>query len=134
MLVRDLGQIGAGSTVEFLPSVRKIKIRRPRNARPYDEIVSARVCGDSLMGDYIFDGDRVHCRTNFEMSEITNGRLVVVRLPCGALTLKHFYLIDDGEAVKVRLVSANPAYESREYELEEIEVKAVVIESVRSWE
>lgn len=129
--VPDVGQIGAGSTVEFLPSVRTRKITRPKQSRTGDDLVSAQVAGDSLVGDGIFDGDRVTCRLNFEMSEVTNGRLVIARLPCGGLALKHFYLTDDG---RVRLASANPAYEDIYCELEEVEIKALVIESVRSWE
>jgi SOS-response transcriptional repressor LexA len=134
ILVSDVGQIGAGTTVEFLPSMRKVKITRPSAARATDDLVSARVCGDSLVGDGIFDGDRVTCRLNFELAEVRDGRLVVARLPCGALVLKHIHFVDDGQTLRVRLVSANPDYEDLEYEFGEVDVRAVVIESVRSWE
>ncbi len=132
--VPDMGQMGAGATVEFLPSVRKRKITRPKNARPGDDLISARVCGDSLRDDGIMDGDRVTCRLNFEMSEVKNGKLVIAKLPCGGLVLKHFYLLDDGQNVKVLLMSANPAYPDLEYEIDDVEVKAIVMESVRSWD
>jgi SOS-response transcriptional repressor LexA len=131
VVVPDIGQIGAGTTVDFLPARQKRRIRRPHGARQADHIVSARVSGDSLAGDFIFDGDRVAVRLNFEMSEVRQGRLVVVRLPCGALALKHFYLTGDG---RVRLESRNPAYEDMHFELGEVEVKALVIESVRTWD
>ena len=39
--VPDVGQIGAGSTVEFLPSVRRRKITRPKQSRTGDDLVSA---------------------------------------------------------------------------------------------
>jgi SOS-response transcriptional repressor LexA len=132
--VPDYGQIGAGQTVEFLPSVRRRKIVRPATARPYDDLISIRVAGDSLRDDGIFDGDRVTCRRNFEMSEVKNGRLVVARIPEGGLVIKHFYLFDSGCEPRVLLRSANSNYEDLDYELGEVEIKAIVIESVRSWD
>lgn len=129
LMVSDVGQLGAGPAVEFLPSVRKIKIVRPANARSFDSLVAGRISGDSLKDDGILDGDRIICRTNFEMSEVRQGRLVVVRTPFGLL-VKHFYLTDDG---MVRLASANRKFKDLVFELEEIEVKALVLETSRTW-
>ena len=128
--VPDVGQIGAGSTVEFIPR-GKVWITRPRNARPGDVLVSARVSGDSLIDDGVFDGDRVTCRSNFDLSELRDGRLVVASLPDGGLVIKHFHLTNDG---RVRLASANRAHKDLYCDLDEVEIKAVVLESVRSWE
>lgn len=132
--VPDMGQIGAGATVEFLPSVKKRKIVRPCHARPYDDLISVRVAGDSLRDDGILDGDRVTCRRNFEMSEVKNGRLVIARIPEGGLVIKHFYIIDNGQEACVSLRAANPAYDDLNYELGEVEIKALVVESVRRWD
>ncbi len=131
--VPDIGQIAAGTVIDFLPARRR-KIIRPANARPGDEFISARVCGDSLRDDRIFDGDRVTCRVNFELSEVKNGKLVIAKLPCGALVIKHFYVLDDGASVKVLLISANSDYADLEFEIDEVEVKAIVVESIRSWD
>jgi len=131
--VKDYGQVGAGSVVDFLPRGRASVIR-PRRGKSTDEFVTVTVSGDSLIDDRIYDGDRLTLRLNFEMAEVRNGRLVVVKLPCGALTVKHFYLVDDGTRPKVILRAANPQYLDHEYDPDEIEVKALVIESVRGWE
>lgn len=128
--VDDIGQVGAGSTVEFRPR-GKTWITRPRNARATDSLVSAVVSGNSLEEDGIRDGDRLTCRTNFDLSEIRNGRLVIVKLPCGNLTVKKFYLLEGGV---IKLRAGNSSHNDMYYELEDIEVKAIVIESVRSWE
>lgn len=132
-VVQDYGQVGAGTVVEFIPR-GKTSIIRPQRAKIGDDIVSVTVCGDSLTGDHIFDGDRLTLRLNFEMAEVRNGRLAVIKLPCGALTVKYFFLEDDGRRLKVILKAANPAYSDQEFEPEEIEIKALVMESVRRWE
>lgn len=132
--VSDYGQVGAGTVVEFIPRTRPSWITRPRRSKSSDELVSVTVSGDSLIEDNIFDGDRLILRLTFEASEVRNGRLVVVSLPDGGLTVKHFYLEERGEEFRVRLAAANPAYPDMEFDLDEVEVKALVIESVRSWD
>lgn len=124
--VPDFGQIGAGTVVPFQPRGR-VRIPRPRNARSGDVLVSYLVCGDSLEGDKIFDGFRLNCRANFELAEIKNSKIVVVKLPCGDLVAKHFYLLENG---KIKLSASNPKYESGYYDLDMIEIKALVLEAV----
>lgn len=131
--VPDYGQVGAGTVVEFIPRKKQAWITRPQRSKSSDDLVTVTVSGDSLIGDGIHDGDRLLLRLNFETSEVKNGRLVVVSLPDGGLTVKHFYLVDNGDELRVRLAAANPAYEDLEFGLDEVEVKALVIESVRSW-
>jgi len=128
--VSDVGQIGAGSTVEFRPRGKRW-ITRPRRARNTNSLVSATVSGDSLIEDGVLDGDYAICRTNFELSEVRQGRLVIVRLPDAELTIKKIYLLENGI---VRLAAANRKYEDLYFELDEIEIKALVIETVRRWE
>ena len=131
--VSDYGQVGAGTVVDFMPR-GKVSIFRPRRAKTTDDIVSVTVSGDSLIEDHILDGDRLTLRLNFEMSEVRNGRLVVVGLPCGGLTVKHFYLVDDGHNIKVILKAANPAHADLVFDPDEVEVKALVMESVRRFQ
>lgn len=123
-------EVGAGASVEYLPFVRKRKIRAVEGARPFDKFISTRVAGDSLRDDGILDGDYAICRLTFKLSEVTNGRLVIVRTPCGLL-VKHFYLTDDGF---VRLVSANPKYPDLHFEINDVEVQALVVRTEREWE
>ncbi len=128
MYVPDYGQIGAGSVVPFTPSGRT-RIVRPRTARSFDRLVSYVVSGDSMEGDRIFDGDRVTCRENFEMSEIKNGKIVVAKIPGNDLVIKRFYLLSNG---MIKLHSSNPNYKDCKYELNDVEVVALVIEVSRS--
>src|SRR5947209_718827 len=131
--VPDYGQVGAGTVVDFIPRKKPAWITRPRRSKVTDDLVSVTVSGDSLIGDGIQDGDRLTLRLNFEASEVRNGRPVVVSLPDGALAVKHFFLVNGREELRVRLAAANPAYEDMEFGLGEVEVKALVIESTRSW-
>lgn len=126
------GQIGAGTVVPFNnESGHKVIVLRPRTAKAWDNYVCFEASGDSLIGDGIFDGDKLVCRTNFEASEITDGKLVVVKLGCGSLLVKHFHLLPNGF---VKLSSSNPNYRDQYYELDMIEIKAIVSESVRHWD
>lgn len=128
--VDDVGQIAAGSTVEFCPRGKRW-ITRPHKARTSDVLVSATVVGDSLIEDGVVDGDRAICRTNFDLTEIKNGRLVIVKLPDARLTIKKFFLLENGW---VRLAAANRNHKDLFFALEDVEIKALVIETVRSWE
>jgi SOS-response transcriptional repressor LexA len=130
MRVDDYGPVGAGTVVDFLPN-GKSWVTRPRRAKDKDDIVRVTVCGDSLVDDGVLDGDRAICRLNFELGDVTNGRLVIVKLPDGGLTIKKIYLTEQG---LVCLKAGNSNYEDQYFELDEIEVKALVIETVRSWE
>lgn len=126
------GQIGAGTVVPFSNEAgQKVTVLRPRAARPWDKFVCYQASGDSLIGDGIFDGDKLICRTNFEASEVTDDKLVVVKLPCGSLLVKHFHLLETGY---VKLSSSNPNYRDQYYELDMIEIKAIVSESIRHWD
>jgi SOS-response transcriptional repressor LexA len=133
IIVKNYGQVGAGTVVDFIERGR-VSIIRPRRAKTSDDIVSVTVSGDSLIDDHIYDGDRLTLRLNFEMSEVKDGRLVVAKLPCGSLTVKHIHFVDDGSDMKVLLKPANPTYPELEYDPDEVEIKALVLESVRSWE
>ncbi len=123
-------EIAAGASVEFLPFVRKRKIRPVKGARPHDKFISTRIAGDSLHDDGIHNGDFAICRLNFEIEELRAGCLAVVRTPVGLL-VKHFYLAPDSQ---VRLASANPAYPDLFFDIEDVEVQALVVRTEREWE
>ncbi|PYS93094.1 MAG: hypothetical protein DMF64_06065 [Acidobacteria bacterium] len=127
--VPHISEIGAGTSVEYLPFVRKRKIRPVKGARTFDRFISTRIAGDSLHDDGIFDGDYAICRLNFEIEELTNGRLVVIRTPVGLL-MKHFYLAPNA---RVRLASANPDYPDLFFDIEDVEIQAIVVRTEREW-
>jgi SOS-response transcriptional repressor LexA len=125
-------EVGAGPLpVAEAPIIGRRRVRAIKGARPCDRYVSAPVSGDSLRDDGILDGDQAILKLTFELSEVTQGRLVVVRCPGGNL-MKHFHLTDDG---MVRLASANPEYPDLYFELQDVEVQAIVVrtERVREW-
>lgn len=122
-------EYAAGSSVEYLPFVRKRKIRPVKGARPGDKFISTRVAGDSLRDDGISDGDYAICRQTFTVDELHAGRLVAIRTPVGLL-IKHFYLASDS---RVRLVSANAAYPDIFFDIEDIEVQGIVVRTEREW-
>lgn len=125
----DVGQIGAGKSIDFLPNSKKVWVTRPAAARANDKLVRVIVSGDSLIEDDIRNGDFLICRTNFEFSEIRNGSLIVAKLPSGELTIKKFYLNNDNT---VTLRAANSHYKDQTFKPHEIEIQAVALELNRS--
>lgn len=127
--VEDVGQIGAGRNVEFLPNADKVWITRPATARANDRLIRVCVSGDSLKDDGIRDGDYLICRTNFDEIEIRNGALIVARIiEANETTIKR--IVRDGDLIT--LCPANPLYSDKTYHVDEIEIQAVALELVRS--
>lgn len=126
--IDDYGQVGAGRVVEFIPrGKRKIILPATTNA---NGLITLTVSGDSLRDMGIHDGDDLYCRVNIEKSDIKNGRLVVARIPGFELVVKFFYEYNN----KIVLRSANPHYQDLIFEKELVEIKAVVVKSVKTWE
>ncbi|MEP6901308.1 MAG: S24 family peptidase [Actinomycetota bacterium] len=124
----DYGQVGAGKIIEFIP-----RGKRPVNvlhSQRTDGLVTVSVCGDSLRDLGINDGDTLICQTKFEKSEVKNGKLVVAQLPCLGLVVKFFFQFEN----KIILRSANPRYEDLIFDVELVEIKAIVIQSVKTWD
>jgi SOS-response transcriptional repressor LexA len=124
----DYGQVGAGKTIEFIPR-GKSAVNVPHSLKT-DGLVTVTVSGDSLRDLGITDGDRLICQTKFEKPEVRNGRLVVAQIPCAGLVVKFFYQLEK----KIILRSANPRYEDLIYDADLIEVKAIVVQSVKNWD
>jgi SOS-response transcriptional repressor LexA len=121
--------VGASRSVEHLPILEWREIRPIKNARPFDRYCAARVSGNSLYDDGIYDGDIVIARLNFELTEIYPGKLAVVLTPLGLL-VKHIYVSLDS---KVRLVSANPVYEDIVLDCDDVEIQGVVVRVERDF-
>jgi SOS-response transcriptional repressor LexA len=120
--------IGAAKSFYDLPITGWIDIKPPKNARPSDRFCAAMVNGDSLEGEGIQDGDFVVIRTTFEAHEIRPGKLVAVFTSYGLL-IKHIYV---GLNDKVRLVSANKAYEDIVLDAEDVKIQGIVVQLVRN--
>jgi repressor LexA len=115
--------VGASRSLEHLPIQEWREIRPIKNARPFDRYCAARVSGNSLYDDGIYDGDYIIARLNFELAEVTPGKIVVVLTPYGLL-VKHIYLMLDS---RVRLVSANPVYEDLVLDAADVEIQGIVV-------
>jgi SOS-response transcriptional repressor LexA len=124
----DYGQVGAGKIIEFTPrGKRTVNIPQSRKT---DGLVTVSVCGDSLRDLGIADNDNLICQTKFERSDVKNGKLVVAQLPCLGLVVKFFFQFEN----KIILRSANPRYEDLIYDAELVEIKAIVVQSVKNWD
>lgn len=102
-------------------------ILRPQWVRDFKEVGTVEVCGDSLSGDGILDGDRLICKRVFDAAEIRNGRLVVAYLPTGRSVVKRIYFEGD----KIILRSTNPNYDDMVFGPDEIRIDGIVMELVR---
>ena len=122
------GQVGAGKIIEFIP-LGKRPVTLPQSRRT-EGLVTVTVSGDSLRDMGINDGDNLICQTKFEKSEVKNGKLVVAQLPCLGLVVKFFYQFKN----KIILRSANPRYEDLIYDGDLVEIKAIVIQSIKNWD
>jgi SOS-response transcriptional repressor LexA len=124
----DYGQVGAGKIIEFTPRGKRA-VNLPQSQK-IEGLVTVSVCGESLRDIGIADGDNLICQTKFEKSEVKNGKLVVAQLPCLGLVVKFFYQFEN----KIILRSANPRYEDLIYDAELVEIKAIVLQSVKNWD
>jgi SOS-response transcriptional repressor LexA len=124
----DYGQVGAGKIIDFIPR-GKSSVSIPQSQKT-EGLVTVTVSGDSLRDLGIADGDRLICQTKFEKSEVKNGKLVVAQLPCLGLVVKFFFQFEN----KIILRSANPRYEDLIYDGDLVEIKAIVIQSVKNWD
>jgi len=124
----DYGQVGAGKIVEFVPRGKSRVI--VSQSQRIEGLVTVSVSGDSLRDLGINDGDHLVCQTKFEKSEVKNGKLVVAQVSCLGLVVKFFFQFEN----KIILRSANPRYEDLIYDADLVEIKAIVIQSVKNWD
>jgi len=83
----------------------------------------AHISGDSLVDADIEDGDLAVLKLNFEESQVTQGRLVVLNCPAGVL-VKFIYTDFDGE---IRLVSRNKDFPDLVYGWGQVTIEALVM-------
>lgn len=121
------GQVGAGTTVELFEHPRAQLILRPQWVRNYNEVGTATVCGDSLQGEGIFDGDVLIVKLMIQPAEVRNGKLVIAQLPTGRSVVKRIYFEKD----KVILRSSNSRYKDMVFDRDQIVVEGIVKELKR---
>lgn len=129
MHIPIVSTIGAARRFDELPFDGWIDVPAPKNARKTDSYCSAIIVGDSLTGRGIQDGDMAVVRRTFDASELRQGQLLAVWTPYGLL-LKFVYWTLKG---KVRLVSANPAYEDLVLDADDVSVQGVVEYTMHYW-
>lgn len=125
--VEHFGQVGAGTTVELFEHPRAQLILRPQWVRDFKQVGTVTVCGDSLSGEGILDGDILICKRVIESGEIKPGKLVVAVLPTGRCVVKRIYF----EEGKVILRSSNRRYKDMIFDEDVIRVDAIVKELKR---
>lgn len=92
-----LGQAAAGQSVEYLPTLSWRDVRLPSWAQFSDRFVLVEVCGNSLTGARIFDGDIVLVHLT---NKVRLGDDLCAVLLNGAMFLKYVFLEENG---RVRL-------------------------------
>ena len=101
-----LGTVSAGGLVETFPDAEE---RLDLQMLLKEEGVFAlTVCGDSMIGAHITNGDVVVMTPVTDIRTLPNGAIVSAMVPGEGATLKLFY----GDGPTIRLEPANPAYEA----------------------
>ena len=117
------GQLGAGTSVEFLPFVKWKQVSVPKWAKNSDKFVLSEICGDSLIGAGINDGDLALI---YLTANIRAGDLVAALTPEG-MVVKYLAFLDG----KIRLESANPHYPPHDYDPADLNIQGKVIRTER---
>ena len=100
-----LGTVSAGGLVKTFPDVEDyLDLKTTLKG---EDVFALTVCGDSMIGAHITDGDVVVMRPVADMRTLSNGAIVSALVPPEeGTTLKFFY----GDGSTIRLEPANPAY------------------------
>jgi SOS-response transcriptional repressor LexA len=124
-----LGGVGASRSHDRFAVSKWRRISPVKSARPFDRYIATPVEGDSLTGDFIFDGDFVIIRLTFELEEVTPGRLVSVDTPGGVL-VKHIYRTMSNQ---IRLVSSNERYPAIVYDSDIVQILGIIVRVERDF-
>lgn len=119
-----LGMITAGSPIERI--VQQEKIAVPVNM-VRKNTYALQVKGESMIDDNIVDGDVIIINKT-ESAE--NGQSVVALIHCDQVTLKKFYIEENG----IRLQPANPDISPMYFKHDEVQVLGVVSGVIRQYD
>lgn len=121
-----IGEVAAGAPVEWLPFIEFHHVPLPHWASENDQFVVVRTRGDSLINARISDGDLALV---YVTQNIRPGDLVAVRTPEGMM-MKFIFAHDTRS---VRLESANPNWQPRVFDVEDVEIQGLVVSTERQW-
>ena len=128
MGARVLGEVPAGELRQVLDCDGRDGNGEPLYLETYDDLLppteefaSFLVCGDSMIGDGILPGDRVHLQLDVRLGELEQGEIAVVMIgeDCKS-TLKHVFY--DRENCTVTLRASNAAYPDRTVDSDQVRV------------
>ena len=119
MLIPVVGQISAGSPLDWIPIEKWRWIRPLKNSLPGENIYGLEVVGDSLINEKILSGDVLIFAYGHKAKP---GDLCVVRTPYG-LTAKRIYPNEEGE---VLLKSANEEIPDQVWPCQDVHILGVV--------
>jgi repressor LexA len=119
--LRVLGAIAAGGLVEpFTELQERLDLT---DIFEHYNCYALRVAGDSMVEDYIAEGDMVIMRTVAADEQIQDGKIVAARVEGQGTTLKRFYSKGD----KITLQPSNPQYQPIEVNAKELEIQGVLV-------
>ena len=123
-----LGAIAAGGLLEpFTDAIEQLDFSS-RFLPP--QTFALRVMGDSMIEDFITEGDVVIMRPVPEPDQLKNGTIVAARVEGHGTTLKHFYRRGD----RITLKPANSKYKPIEVAAMEVQVQGALIGVWRDYE
>ena len=122
-----LGEIAAGGLVEpFAEEKAKLDLSHLFET---PNCYVLRVVGDSMIEDFITEGDLAIMRSLPADEQVKNGEIVAARVPGYGTTLKRFYLQED----KVTLKPSNPNYNPIEVDARVVEIQGILVGVWRSF-
>ena len=122
-----LGEIAAGGLVEpFAEEKTKLDLS---NLFETADCYVLRVVGDSMIEDFITEGDLAIMRSLSPNEQVKNGEIVAARVPGHGTTLNRFYLTED----QVTLKPSNPKYNPIEVDARTVEVQGILVGVWRSF-
>ena len=123
-----LGSIAAGGLVEpFTDIQERLDLVAFEESCQY---FALKVVGDSMIEDFIREGDIAILKPVETGGKVKNGKIVAARVEGHGTTLKRYYQ----EAGWVSLRPANPRYQAIEVKAEDVEVQGIVIGMWRGYQ
>ena len=122
-----LGAIAAGGLVEPFTEVRETLDLAHKFQQ--QNCFALQVVGDSMIEDYITEGDLVIMRPPSANEQIKTGKIIAARIEGYGTTLKHFYC--HGELVTLK--AANPKYPPIEVQVNKLEIQGILMGIWRSY-
>lgn len=118
MEIPIVGQAFAGRPADYFPVDKVREIRPIPGSRPGQDLAGIYICGDSLSGANIVDGDiAIFLKTD----RVKEGQLALVATPHGH-TIKFVYFKDD----QIILRSANPNFSDVVWNVEDCRICGIV--------